>query len=277
MVRSVIQYMNALLTQGFDLLFWPFQHTEPIWGLVVISGLSGLLLLWIFGCVSRQSAIRKIRERIRGNILGVSLYQHDMRVALKLQVAIMRDICTYAAYAFWPTLVLMIPAILILAQLNLRFALSPMRPGSAALLKVTLADDADMETPIALDVPSGVATETPGVRVRSKREVAWRIRAERPGRYTLQLHVDGRVMAKQVRVGEAWGAVSAQRARSPVMALLYPGEPLLAPSDQVALIEVQYPRLPLELFGWSVHWLALFLVVSLLTGFACKRMLGVEV
>lgn len=200
MGRSVIEFINGLLVQLFDMLFWPFRNTAPIWGLIVISGLSGLLMLWIFGRVSRQGAIREIRDRIRGNILGVRLYQHDVRVVLKLQVSIFRDILTYVTYAFLPTLVLMIPVILILAQLNLRFALSPLRPDHTALVKVTLHDsanfDAPIRLPIRLDVPDGLVVETPGVRIRSRREVAWRIRAVSPGQYALNVGVDGQQVAK---------------------------------------------------------------------------------
>ncbi len=277
MTRSVVELINGLLVQLFDVLFWPFRHTAPIWGLIVISGLTGLLMLWIFGRVSRQGAIREIRERIRGNILGVRLYQHDVRVVLQLQGRIMRDISTYVTYAFLPTLVLMIPVILILAQLNLRFALSPLRPDHTALVKVTLHDGANIDAPIRLNVPNGLAVETPGVRIPAEREVAWRIRAVSPGQYALAVAVDGHKVEKQVWVGEAWGAVAALRARSLLTALLYPGEPILAPDDEIALIEVQYPALPLALFGWPVHWLFIFLVLSLLTGFAFKRTLGVEV
>ncbi len=277
MARSVVEFINGLLVQLFDILLWPFRSTAPIWGLIVISALSGLLMLWIFGRVSRQQAIRSIRDRIRGNILGVRLYQHDVRVVLKLQVTIMRDILTYVTHAFLPTLVLMIPVILILAQLNLRFALSPLRPDATALVKVTLQDAAALDAPIHLDVPDGLVVETPAVRIPSQREVAWRIRAEQPGQYALNVDVGGREVEKKVWVGEDWGAVTGLRAHSLITALLYPGEPLLAPSDEIALIEVQYSPLPLALFGWPVHWLAVFLVLSLLTGFAFKRTLGVEV
>ncbi|ETX00633.1 MAG: hypothetical protein ETSY1_10460 [Candidatus Entotheonella factor] len=277
MAHSIVQFINGLLVHLFDILFWPFRHTEPIWSLIIISGLSGVLMLWIFGRVSQQHAIRNIRERIRGNILGVRLYQHDVRVVLKLQGTIMRDIFTYLTYAFLPTLVLMIPVIFILAQLNLRFALSPLSPGSSAVVKVTLQDRANIATPIHLEVPDGLVVETPGVHIRSQGEVAWRIRAVKPGQHVLNVNVDGHVTAKKVWVGEGWGAVTALRTRSLITALLYPGEPLLSPTDGVASIEVQYPALTLTCFGWPMHWLVMFLVLSLLTGFACKRLLGVEV
>jgi hypothetical protein len=209
------------------------------------------------------------------------LYQHDVRVVLKLQVTLLRDILTYMTYAFLPTLVLMLPVVLILAQRNLRFALSPLHPHTTALVVVTLEKDAKIETPIHLHVPDGLpdglVIETPGVHIPSQRQVAWRIRAQKPGKYVLNVGVAGRVVQKTMWVAEDWGAVPARRTRAPLTALLYPGEPLLTPADQIATIEVQYPPLPLELFGWHVHWLVIFFAFSLLTGFACKRMLGVEV
>ena len=68
---------NKLLTLLFGLLFRPFQSFDPIWALIFISLVAGVLMLWLFGKVSNQETIRAVRDRIRGNLLGVRLFGDD--------------------------------------------------------------------------------------------------------------------------------------------------------------------------------------------------------
>jgi hypothetical protein len=45
----------------------------------------------------------------------------------------------------------------------------------------------------------------------------------------------------------------------------------------VESIEIKYKSLDLKLFGWSVNWLVFFFLLSILSGFAFRRVLGVEI
>ncbi len=40
---------------------------------------------------------------------------------------------------------------------------------------------------------------------------------------------------------------------------------------------IGYPPLDLSLFGWSVNWLIFFFILSLVSGFAFRGVLGVEI
>ncbi len=277
MASQLVQLINWPLTQLFTLLLWPLRTLAPIWPLCLLAAGTGILLLWLFGKVSRQDAIRPVRERIRGNLLGVRLYQHDVRVVLGLQGRILRDTLIYLKYAFVPMLILIVPVILILAQVNLRFAQRPLLPGDTTIVKVTLHGSTSRNDDVGLHTPAGIVVETPGVRIPASGEIAWRIRAEQAGHHTLKVRMANREVDKHLWVGAGWGAVPVLRTWHIGQALLYPGEPLLGSGADIAAIEIRYPPLALFLFGIQVHWLALFLCVSLLVGFACKRLLGVEI
>jgi len=54
--------------------------------LVVVSFLSALMALVIFGRFSDQEAIHRVRNRIRGNMLAVRLFQDSVPVVLDLQL-----------------------------------------------------------------------------------------------------------------------------------------------------------------------------------------------
>ena len=103
--------------------------------MTAISFVSGVVMVWIFGKVSDQDTIRQVRERIRGNLIGVRLFQSDIGVVLQLQRRIFGDTFSYMRYALVPMVVLLVPVVLIMTQLNLRFAARPLEPGESAVIK----------------------------------------------------------------------------------------------------------------------------------------------
>jgi hypothetical protein len=272
-----VSLLNTGLNALFDLLFWPVSGLPPIWALTLVSLLAGVLMLWIFGLVSNQEAIRTIRDRIRGNLIAVRLFGDDLGTLFLLQWRLIRDNVVFLRYALIPLVVMIVPVMLIIIQLNLRFSARPLEPGQAALVKVTVHDRGAIDRGITLDAPDGVVVETQGVRVVERREVAWRIRPQQAGSFDLVVRSGGEQVAKELRVGEGWGATSTLRTgKSFFDKLLYPGEPPIS-SESIQSVEIAYPPLDLSLFGWSVNWLVFFFVLSLASGFAFRRVLGVEI
>ena len=272
-----MKFFNAAVTGLFDLLFWPFSGLGPIWSLVVLSLLAGVLMLWIFGLVSDQDSIRVIRDRVRGNLIAIRLFGDDLGVLFRLLGRLLRDNMVFLRYALMPLLVMIVPVLLIIVQLNLRYSARPLEPGETATVRVELRDPSIIERGVALEAPDGVSVETPGVRVPQQREVSWRIRADRPGDFQLVVRAGDVAVEKELRVGQGWGATSSLRASSLGDLLLYPGEPPIDESQVVEAIEITYRQLDLSLFGWSVDWLVLFFVLSLASGFAFRKVLGVEI
>ena len=120
---------NNLVTRLFDLVLRPFGSLDPLWGLTAVSIVTGVLMLWIFGKVSNQEAIRTVRNRIRGNLIGIRLFGDDLGILFRLQGRILRQTAVYLGYSFVPLLVMIVPVVIILAQMNLRFSGRSMEPG----------------------------------------------------------------------------------------------------------------------------------------------------
>ena len=276
-MTTLIAVLNRLLTNAFTLLFWPFQNLDPVWALLFVSFLTGVVMLWIFGKVSNQKAIERLRNRTRGNLLGVLLYQHDIKVVLRLHGLILRDTLIYLRYTLVPMFVLTVPLVPVLAQFNLFFSSKPLQPGEAAVVKLKLDDLAAVPGEVNLEGNSAVKVETPGVRIASEGEIAWRVRAVQPGTHRLVFRIGHDTVEKKMRVGGRWGAVSARKTGNWLDLLLYPGEEPLEPGQRTKSVEVRYQPLSLTVMGWSLHWLILFFVLSIAVSFAFKGVLGVEV
>ena len=277
-MAALVNLIHSALTPIFDAVCWPFLALPPIWALAVISCASGVLLVWVFGRSSDQARIHEIRERIRGNLLGVRLFQRDITVVLRLQRRIFADTFRFLRLAVVPMLIVAAPVLLIMTQLNLRFAVGPVEPGESALVTAIVRDPTAFDHPVALEAPDGVTVETPPVRIRATREVAWRVRMDRPGAHTLRVRVGDETVDKQIVGGAGWGPVPQRRTgRGALDTLLYPGEPPIPSGHGVEAVEIAYPPLEIPALGVRVDWLVGFLVLSMGFGFASKGLLGVEI
>ncbi len=275
---GLVDLVNGALTVVFDVLCLPFRGLPPLVALATLSCASGVFLVWLFGRLSDQDRIREVRDRIRGNLIGVRLFRRDVAVVLRLQGRILRDTLRFLRLAAVPMLILAGPVVPVATQFHLRFAVRPIEPGGTAVVTATVREPAVLERGIALEASEGVAVETPPVRIRATREVAWRVRVERAGHHLLQVQVDEETVRKTLVGGTGWGAVPQRRTGQGELAtLLYPGEPPIREDYGVEAVEVAYPPLDMRLLGVRVDWLVGFLVLSMACGLACKGLLGVEI
>ena len=59
--------------------------------------------------------------------------------------------------------------------------------------------------------------------------------------------------------------------------VLNPGEAPLPSASVVRSVEVKYPPASMSLFGWHIHWLIVYFILSIAFGFAFKGVFKVEI
>lgn len=276
-MTALVHAFNVVLTPIFDVIVWPIRTLPPVWALTLISLISGIFLVWLFGKTSDQERIKRVRDRIRGNLIGVRLFQHDIGVVLNLQGKIFGDTFRFMRLALVPLVIMLIPVVMIMTQLALRFDVRPLETGEPVVITALLRDPGALERPISLDVPDGVTLETPPVKVRTVPEVAWRLRVDRPGDHVLVIRIGDQTLEKRLSGGGRWRGIGQIRTSHALDALLYPGEPPIDADHIIEAVEVAYPPLEMNILGIGVDWLIGFFVLSMIFGFAFKGVLGVEV
>jgi uncharacterized membrane protein (DUF106 family) len=272
--------VNTILGRLFDLLLFPFRSLNPWAGMVFVSLLTGLLMLLIYRWTSNQTGIRRVKDKIKAHLLELRLFKDNMSVTMKAQGQILRANLRYLALNLKPLLVMIVPIVLILAQLNVWFGSEPLAVGRPAILKVRLEPGQDvMGTELALEAPSEVVVETPPLRLEEPREVDWRLRPAAPGRFNLMLKAGGRTYLKSIVVdGRRLEKVSPLKVSQNFLdQLLYPGEKALPGGSPVESIAISHPVGKLGLFGLRVHWLIAYFGLSIIFGFALKKPFRVEI
>lgn len=272
--------VNLIFGRLVGLALLPFRGLSPWFGLAAVSLLTALLMLEVFKLTSNQAAVRKAKDRIKAHLLELRLFKDNLRVSLGAQAGILKANMSYIGANLKPLLVMIVPLVLILAQLSLWFDRRPLQPGEETLLKVRLEKGADpLGLGLEIAATPGLVVDSPAVRIPDEREVVWRLKALRDGDGRILLSVGGRTLEKTVSVGgRSLTKVSTRASRGSFWErVLHPGEPPLAAGTSVRSIEVLYPAKSLVAFGVAVHWLVAYFVLSLAFGFALKGVFKVEI
>jgi uncharacterized membrane protein (DUF106 family) len=268
--------VNAALARVTDILLLPFSGWHPLAGLSVVSLATAVVMLVIFRRTSNQQKLAAVKRSIHAGVFEIRLYNDDFFAILRAQREILRDNVRYLWLSVLPMVWVIVPLVLLIAQLQFHYGYAPLQPGTRVLLKVQLRDGPP--DAVSLDAPSGVRLDTPAVWLPGAREVVWRLAPKAPGTYDLRLHAGSHEYVKALRVDG--GVVR----RSPVRPeptflnqLLYPSEPPLPADGPVAAISIGYEEREISVFGWDVNWMVVYFALSLVFAFALKKPLGVTI
>jgi len=271
---------NSILGKIFEILFIPFRNMNPWVAMIVVSLLTALLMLLVYRYTSNQKGIKKVKNKIKAHLLEIRLFKDSMSISLKAQGKILLANFRYIALNFKPLLVMIIPIILIIIQLNFWFGYDSLKQGQATLLKVKLEDGYNpLQQNIALDPSSDIKIETDPLRIEEDYEVNWRISPQSKGNHDLNVVIGSHSITKSFASElRALSRISPIRYNHNfINNLLYPMERPIPKDLPVKSIEVIYPVRYLNLFGLNIHWLIAFFALSIIFGFAFKGVMKVEI
>jgi hypothetical protein len=265
-----------LIDGAFDLFFWPFRAAHPAYGLAVISFLTGLAAVLIFPYVSNQDTMRRIKNRIQAHLLEVRLFPDQLGIVSRAYGHLLRLTAIYLTYNLKPLAVLLLPLVILMVQLDLRFSRVPLATQDSFILKAKLVDPGALDSD-SLRLPKGLTLTAPPVNVPALQEVNWRIRADQYGVFLPAVVVAGQTFAKQVVVSKEITPLPVERTRASVVEwFLNPVEQPLPRSGPLRSLEVNYAPRSIDLGYFATNWLVFFLVVSLVSGLILKMVLGIE-
>lgn len=271
-----MELFNSLATRIFDAVFFPLNLLGPSGSIIAISILAGIALLFVYGKVSNQKAIKKVKKGIAAGIYESVLFRNDLRVSLKAQGKMFLGGVKYFGLAIPPIIILSIPCLIILAQLNLRYGVRPLAEGESAIVSVGVKDDASLFS-AELTAPEGVSV-TPPLRDLDNHQVSWRLDAKTSLTTDITIKIADKTTTQKIFVGEAPTKIPSETHASSWLQFFYPGSAIPKElKDLVTEIVIKYPAKEINVLGMNTDWLITFLVVSILAGIVGSKFLKVEI
>jgi hypothetical protein len=285
-MNSVHGAFNAV----FDALLYPLDRLGAEWALVIASGIFGVLALWLFKYISWQKGIAATKDKIKGHLIEIRIYQDDLAiVALAVGKILLRN-AQYLLLNFGPILPLAAPFTLVAAQLVVRYGFAPVEPraavasllpGQGVLLDVRLrASDAARASELAIELPAGLAAISPIVRLPNQGRVIVELAPLAAGGYDIGLALPGGVRdTKRFVAGSApERRMQPERVGTFWSSWLWPAEPTFASDSPFERVSFTYPDREL---AWMPDGpggvLLTFLVAAMLFGALAMKPLGVSI
>ncbi len=244
----------------------------------IISAVAGIFLLIVFKYTSNQTAIGQVRDNIKANMLALKLFKDSLAVTFQAQGRIFKGALLLLVHAIRPLLVMIVPVCLLLGQMGLWYQSRPLQAGEEAVVTMKLNSEIDTPPPKVMieSVPAVEITIGP-VRVLSKREVHWKIRARESGYHRIVFQVDNQQIEKELSIGEGFMRVSPERPGWKwTDILLYPWEKPFGLDSPVQSIRIDYPDRISRTSGTD-WWIGYFFVVSLIFALIFKPVLKVRI
>jgi len=255
----------------------PIASNHALVVLLLLSIVTGLVMIVLFGYLSDQKAVRVAKDQLRAQLLAVRLFQDQPQVVLRAYGRILTGTGRYLRVSFKPLAVIILPMIALLVYGDRYLGSLPFQTNQPILLKARLDKPESLDN-ISLRLPAGLAESAPAVHIADDNEVDWRLVASAEGNYTVNVLAEGQEIGKQVVVSNNLAHLSECRLRGHLwQRLLDCAEPALPANAPVRLLAVNYPTRDIDLGPWTANWLVVFFVVSLAAALLFKFILGIEI
>lgn len=287
--------INGAITAIFDLLLTPLEALGLEFSLIVVSGVFGILALIVFKHISWQRGIKETKNRIKGHMIEIRLYQNDLLLVSKAIGKVLLRNLQYLGLNFGPFVPLAVPFAFVIAQMVVRYGFAPvpvqedyqhLLAGAGTTVRIELTADRKQDAAdLVLTLPEGLVAASK--LVPADGFAAQEFVATRPGTYELVITLDGKRYVKEF-CAVARGpdphnpsprTLQPERGAGLFSAVLFPAEDTLPADSGIARVSFTYPDgdlgwLPLSGPTGVIVW---FLIFSMAFGLILLKPLGVQI
>lgn len=256
-----------------NLVFSPFSRI-PLIGLLIASLIAGVVLIIIYGKVSNQKALKKVKQNLYCYLLESVIFRHNVKIALAAQWRMLLQAFKYTSLAIPPLLILAIPCILLLAQMNRYFGISVSHAYKPLIVSAAISDSADLLS-LTLTSDRHNIDISPPVRDLKDSKAYWKIVMHDNSISDLKLILKSGQEKKEVLLlGESDGSIYTKFVKPGLKSLLYPN-PLSA--NWLKEISISFAPAYFNILGVNLHWIIIFFLFSFASGIVASRYMRIEI
>jgi hypothetical protein len=265
--------LNNVLGTVFDALLRPLAALPALGSLAIVSLATAIAMLLVVRATSNQPALEAVKRQIHAALFEIRLFNDDLRAIFRAQKEILRHNATYLRLLLVPMAWMIAPLVLLTAQLQFRYGYEGLDAGRPVLLTAHLRSSERAR----LEAPPGIRVESDAIWFPAAKEMTWRIVPESQGDHILALHVGNEVFTKTIHVSHGLARRSPKRLSAGFLnEVLYPAEAPLPARGPVDAIRVAYPECDLDVFGWKLNWMLVFVVLSIVFAFVFRKPFAVK-
>jgi len=287
-----MNFLNWLASLVFDILLTPFELLGSGFALIMMSGIFGVVALVIFKQISWQAGIKSTKDKIKGHMIAIRIYQDDLAIVGKSVGSVLLRNFQYIGLNFGPILPLIIPFSFVAAQFVVRYGFDPipvtppeevagLMSGEGTMVDIRMKSDRKMDVEgITLRLPQNFKAISPLV-ANAADGVAWQeIVAIAPGAGEIEIMKGNEVIGtKAIVAGDMpTRLMQPEKVSGFFSAVLWPAEDRFQSDCPIDTVKFVYPERNLGWLPGGIGGILLvFLIASMAFGVALLKPLNIQI
>lgn len=259
-LRNIIEAMLSIVDMMPDLL-----------GLTIVSLVSGVVMLVVFGLVTPPHWLKRSRELAIAAMYEVRIYLDSPRRVLAAQARLIFWSFAYTAAMLPAFIVLTVPFGLLLLHMEQRWGIDELPTDEPVLVSVHLTDDVAVEP----QESPNVTITSPVLQDHAEKTAYVRVELDEPKNSTLKLKVGDDVVEKRLDADPDSEVYSPTRADGAALFVVLTDEPPLD-NPHVASIKVVHPAADQDWVPFGMPWWAYWLIVATIGAVALSKPMKVQ-
>lgn len=246
----------GLIQTILDPVFGPLLQFGPLVTLLVISFFVSLVSTLAYKWLTHQGEMKRLKEEIKGYQTQMKAVRDTPEKVMELQKQAMALNMDYMKKSFTPTLVTILPLLLIFGWLQATLAFMPLLPGQeftiSAMMQDGLIGNVSVRVPVGLEIV-GETVKT------AQRQVNFTLKGVREGDYIVDVVYEGVTSSKDVWISGEQRYTEQEKSFS----------------GSVKAVRIDYKKLiilPVGIRTWF-GWLGLYIIFSLIFSMGLRKVL----
>ncbi len=270
-------WIAHILHRTIGLLLVPFDFMGPLLGLTLLSGLTGVAMLWIYGKTTPQDRIKKAKDKMTAAVYEVRLYLDSPKRVLAATGRMLAWTTAHLALMLPAFIVIGPPMGLLLLHMDMRYGKAPLPVNEQVLVKIKVRNkDAAQKVSVKASSKSPIQVTAPMLFIEKEKTLYVRTEIKKRGTHSLNININGDSTTKRLTATQNPGKLSISRSSGFSSLWAQTTEPPLKPEGAIESIRVEHPENNRTWAGIPIPWWGYWLLVSFLVAWLLSRRLGVE-
>jgi hypothetical protein len=270
-------WIAHILHHAVGLLLAPFDFMGPLLGLTLLSGLTGVAMLWVYGKTTPQGKIKKAKDSMIAAVYEVRLYLDSPKRVLSATGRMLAWTTVHLALMLPAFIVIGPPMGLVLLHMDMRYGKAPLPINEQVLVKIKVRNkDNAQKVSVKTSPKSPIRITAPMLFIEREKTLYVRTKIKKPGTHSLNITINGDITKKRLTATQNPRKLSISRSSGFSSLWAQTTEPPLKPGGVIQSIRVDHPDNNRTWAGIPVPWWGYWLLVSFLVAWLLSRRLGVE-
>lgn len=243
-------------------VFGPLLQLGPFWAISILSLVITLVMTVIYKFVTDQKLMKSLKDEQKEYQKEIKSLKDSPKEMMKVQKEMMKKNMEYMKHSLKPTLITMIPILLIFGWMAANLAFEPIYPNETYSITALFDEKANGQVTLIPDNATKVISD-PTQTIKEK--VIWKLKSSSLGNHVIGVRYNNQTYNKKVLISTDLKT-----------------EEEIATFDHSDLkqIKIDYKDLkPLgpnfSIFGWHPGWLGIYIVLSIVLSMILRKLMKV--